>query len=129
MLRQESPQERLRALDGSARHKWQRTDTLWVVEVSGQVSFGPTATSKTPFALRPHVLPAWDGAIHKKSRRDGSGESYVKFVKDIHHKIGETERSCASPDFGLADLPTKLGRPADRYPWNRSTLTARFPER
>lgn len=77
-----------------------------------EVSFGPTATSKTLFALRPHLLPAWDGEIRKQSGRDGSGRPYVEFAKDIHNKIGETERSCASPDFSLANLPRMLRRPA-----------------
>ena len=30
-----------------------------------QVSFGPTATSKSLFALRPNMLPAWDGPMRK----------------------------------------------------------------
>jgi len=80
---------------------------------SGQVdvSFGPTATSKTLFALNPHILPAWDGRIRKKSGCDGSGTSYSEFAKHIHRKIRETEKSFATQGFNLAELPTKLGRP------------------
>ena len=76
------------------------------------VSFGPTATSKSLFALMPHALPAWDEPMRKAFGYDGDGESYVEFVKDIHRKIVETEQYCGSRGFNLEDLPAKLGRPA-----------------
>ena len=76
------------------------------------VSFGPTATSKSLFALMPHALPAWDEPMRKAFGYDGDGESYVEFVKDIHRKIVETEQYCESRGVDLEDSPAKLGRPA-----------------
>jgi hypothetical protein len=76
------------------------------------VSFGPTATSKTLFALRPDMLPAWDGPMRTAFGHHGGGESYAEFVEDIHRKIVETELYCQSRGFSLEDLPAKLERPA-----------------
>jgi hypothetical protein len=76
------------------------------------VSFGPTATSKSLFALMPHTLPAWGEPMRKAFGYDGDGESYVEFVTDIQRKIVETEQYCGSRGFNLEDLPAKLGRPA-----------------
>ena len=76
------------------------------------VSFGPTATAKTLFALKPRTFPAWDGPMRKAFLHDGTGESYTEFVKDIHRKIVETESYCRSQGFNLEELPAKLGRPA-----------------
>lgn len=76
------------------------------------VSFGPTATSKSLFALMPQALPAWDEPMRKAFGYDGKGASYVKFVKDIQRKIAETEQYCGSQGFTLEGLPAKLKRPA-----------------
>jgi hypothetical protein len=75
------------------------------------VSFGPTATSKSLFALMPHTLPAWDDPMRAAFGHGGDGESYVEFTKDIHNKIRETEQYCKSQGFDLEGLPAKLGRP------------------
>lgn len=77
-----------------------------------RVSFGPTATSKSLFALMPGALPAWDEPMRKAFGYDGKGASYVKFVKDIQRKIAETEQYCGSQGFTLEGLPAKLKRPA-----------------
>jgi len=76
------------------------------------VSFGPTATSKTLFALMPNILLAWDGPMRKAFGHDGDGESCAEFVKDIHRKVEETKLRFASRGFDLEQLPAKLGRPA-----------------
>jgi hypothetical protein len=76
------------------------------------VSFGPTATSKTLFALMPHTLFAWDGPMRKAFVHAGDGESYAQFVKDFHCKTAETAQYCGSRGFNLQELPAKLGRPA-----------------
>lgn len=75
------------------------------------VSFGPTATSKSLFALMPHTLPAWDGPMRKTFGYDDDGESYVQFVKDVHHKITETGQWCQERGFDLYDLTATLRRP------------------
>lgn len=76
-----------------------------------RVSFGPTATSKSLFALMPQTLPAWDGPMRKAFGYDHDGESYVQFVKDVHRKIAETGQWCQEWGFDLHDLPAKLRRP------------------
>jgi len=76
-----------------------------------QVSFGPTATSKSLFALMPHTLPAWDEPMRKAFGYDDNGASYVEFVKDVHRKIMQTEQCCRSRGFILEDFPARLGRP------------------
>lgn len=77
-----------------------------------KVSFGPTASSKCLFALRPHLLPAWDDPMRTEFEHDdGTGASYVEFMKDVHAKIVETEQDWASRGLRLAEFPAKLGRP------------------
>ena len=76
------------------------------------VSFGPTASSKCFFALRPRLLPAWDDPMRTAFEHDdGTGASYVEFMKDIHRKIEETEQDWTSRGLRLAEFPAKLGRP------------------
>jgi len=77
-----------------------------------QVSFGPTATSKSLFALMPNTLPAWDGPMRKAFDYDDDGASYAQFVEDVHGKIAETDQCCRERGLELVDLPAKLGRPA-----------------
>lgn len=77
-----------------------------------RVSFGPTATSKSLFALMPRTLPAWDEPMREAFGCDNDGASYVEFVKDIQRKIVETEQCCRSQGFTLEDFPARLGRPA-----------------
>ena len=76
------------------------------------ISFGPTATAKSLFALRPDTFPAWDAPIRTAVGHDGTGASYAAFVKDIHRKIVETQLYCGSRGLNLKDLPAKLRRPA-----------------
>lgn len=75
------------------------------------VSFGPTATSKSLFALMPQVLPAWDGPMRKAFGYGDDGESYVHFARDVHRKIAKTAEWCRELDFDLYELPAKLKRP------------------
>jgi hypothetical protein len=101
------------------------------------VSFGPTATSKSLFALRPHALPAWDGPMRKAFGYDDGGDSYVQFAKDVHGKIAETGQWCRERGFDLYDLPAKLGRPAYttvaqliiEYYWITGTRGVSLPQR
>lgn len=83
--------------------------------------FGPTATAKTLFALRPYFFPAWDQAmrdLHLRSGEayDGSGESYVRFLKDVRLELRATARLCKKPIPSLDGLPKALDRPAYTTP-------------
>ncbi|MHB0979826.1 MAG: hypothetical protein ACYC5Q_07150 [Thermoleophilia bacterium] len=75
-----------------------------------KVSFGPTAASKTLFALRPHVFVAWDDAIRSRSGHDGSGDSYLHFLQDLRGQLGEIARLCEARSLSLEALPRALGR-------------------
>lgn len=76
------------------------------------VSFGPTASSKCFFALRPHLLPAWDDPMRTAfEHNDGTGACYVEFMTDIHRKMDETEQDWSSRGLSLAEFPAKLERP------------------
>jgi len=75
------------------------------------VSFGPTATSKTLFVLRPRLFPAWDAAIRDKLGHRGDGESYARFVEHAHERIAALARLATSSGFALERLPKMLGRP------------------
>jgi hypothetical protein len=75
------------------------------------VSFGPTATSKTLFVLRPSLFPAWDGPIREKLGYRGDGDSYARFVTDVHDKIDESSRHSKLGGFALESLPEMIGRP------------------
>jgi hypothetical protein len=69
--------------------------------------FGPTAVSKTLFALRPRLLPAWDNAI-REALVDGedSGEAYVRYVSLLRDDLrGITRRGA---ELGLIRLPAML---------------------
>jgi hypothetical protein len=76
-----------------------------------QVSFGPTATSKTLFVLRPSLFPAWDGPIRDKLRYCGDGDSYVEFLENVHDRIDECTGLSKPAGLDLDDLPGILGRP------------------
>jgi len=80
--------------------------------VDHKVSFGPTATSKSLFALRPNALPAWDGPMRKAFGYDDDGAAYARFVQDVHEKIAETAACFKERGLELSGLPAELGRPA-----------------
>jgi len=69
--------------------------------------FGPTAVSKTLFALRPRLLPAWDSAIREALvGGEDSGEAYVRYASRLRSDIrGITRRGA---EFGLTRLPAVL---------------------
>jgi hypothetical protein len=66
--------------------------------------FGPTAASKTLFALRPQLFPAWDSAI-RAGLVDGedSGKAYVRYASRLQDDIrGITHRGAELGIVGLA---------------------------
>jgi len=76
------------------------------------VSYGPTATAKTLFILRPDVFPAWDGPIRSALGYRGDGASYAQFTADVHAKIAESAEHYGEGRRLLENLPEALGRPA-----------------
>ena len=69
--------------------------------------FGPTAVSKTLFALRPRLFPAWDSAI-RGAVVDGedSGKAYVRYASRLRNEIrGITRRGT---ELGIVGLPAAL---------------------
>ncbi|HZJ03291.1 MAG TPA: hypothetical protein VFE20_06385 [Thermoleophilia bacterium] len=77
----------------------------------GSRSLGATATSKTLFALQPQVFMPWDGAMRESFDCDGSGESYVRFLKLIREDLLRLEREARRHDLSLPDLPTFFDQP------------------
>ncbi|MCZ7661861.1 MAG: hypothetical protein M5U22_02420 [Thermoleophilia bacterium] len=66
--------------------------------------FGATATSKTLHALHPHVFLPWDRAIRAGFQCDGSGESYVRFLRHARGHLKAIERECRSHGVALDNL-------------------------
>lgn len=78
--------------------------------------FGPTAASKTLFALRPHAFVAWDAAIRQGFEGDGSGASYVRFLKGVRHQLRAIAEQCSRQGVDPDDLTKRLGRPDSTAP-------------
>ena len=75
------------------------------------VSFGPTATAKTLFILRPSLFPAWDRPMRDTFGYGDDGASYAQFTADVHAKIAESAEHCRQSGLCLESLPEVLGRP------------------
>jgi len=71
----------------------------------GSRSLGSTAASKTLYALRPQVFMPWDGAMRAAFDCDGSGESYVRFLKLIREDLVRLDEEARRLDRSLPDLP------------------------
>ena len=100
------------------------------------VSFGPTAAAKTLFALRPHVFVPWDVAMRQEFGHDGSGRSYVDYLKEVRAKLRDIERQCDALQIELEALPARLGRERstatqliDEYHWITVTRHVLPPDR
>jgi len=99
------------------------------------ISFGPTAASKTLFALRPHGFVPWDAAMRKGLAADGSGASYVRFLKGVRRESAEITEQCSRQEFGPEDLPKRLERPESttaqligEYYWITMTRNVKPPD-
>lgn len=77
---------------------------------------GPTAAAKILFATRPKALMPWDEPIQKELGYDGSGESYVRFLKKVRSIVLRLGTMCDKCSFDLSELPRKLGRPRSTIP-------------
>lgn len=65
---------------------------------------GPTAASKTLYALRPQVFMPWDRAMREAFGYDGGGESYVRFLKVIREDLLRLDEEARRHDRSLASL-------------------------
>jgi hypothetical protein len=99
------------------------------------VSLGPTAAAKTLFALRPHVFVPWDVAMRREFGHDGSGVSYVAYLKEVQTKLRDIENQCKPFNIALDALPARLGRERstaaqliDEYHWITVTRGVKPPE-
>lgn len=99
------------------------------------VSFAPTATAKTLFALRAHFFVPWDEAMRLELGHDGTGRSYVAYLKGVRSALTEIERQCEPRGISLDRLPAKLGRekstaaqPIDEYHWITITRKVKPPD-
>jgi hypothetical protein len=97
-----------------------------------RVDVGPTGASKILFALRPLALIPWDEAIREGLRHDGSGRSYVDYLRHAKDDLRELERDCQKKGHELPDVPGLLGRPnpsltklVGEYYW--VTVSQRWP--
>jgi hypothetical protein len=99
------------------------------------VSLAPTATAKTLFALRPHMFVPWDVAMRKAFGHDGSGKSYVAYLKEVRAKLRDIDKQCELLPIALDALPARLGRRQstaaqliDEYHWITVTRGVEPPD-
>lgn len=100
------------------------------------IPFGPTAASKSLFALFPHVFVAWDEPIRNVLKYDRKGASYVEFLKRLRGDLEFLAKECARAGFALEELPDRLGRKNSTAPqlvgehyWVTITRGVRPPDR
>jgi hypothetical protein len=112
------PTDRLVTMDGRALDKFEKLfDQLSGLRAhDGGRRLGPTAASKTLFALRPHVFVPWDEAIRHEFAADGSGASYVRFLQVIRNDLKHVAQQCLQQSIDPEELPGRLGRPESTAP-------------
>jgi hypothetical protein len=91
---------------------------------SGKVSvvtYGPTGTAKTLFALRPDVFPPWDTPIRRVFGWNGDGDSFRRYLAEVAGTLREVAEEAGVP---VAVLPELVERPnssppklVDEYNW------------
>jgi hypothetical protein len=80
------------------------------------VRFGAVGAAKVLFALRPRLLPAWDGRIRLHFGYDESSDSYHRYLSDVRSALASLIRECEQHGFQLSELPSLLDRPLDTVP-------------
>ena len=112
------PTDRLVTIDSPALDKFEELfDELSGLRAQdGGRRFGPTAASKTLFALRPHVFVAWDELIRRELVPDASGASYIEFLKGVRNNLKQITLQCSAHGIDLDGLPERLGRPESTAP-------------
>jgi hypothetical protein len=91
---------------------------------SGRVSvvtYGPTGTAKTLFALRPNVFPPWDDPIRILLGFGKDGASFQRYLTEVASTLRELAAEAGIPVTALPELvqrpnssPPKL---VDEYNW------------
>jgi hypothetical protein len=91
----------------------------------GRVSFGPTATAKTMYALRPNVCAPWDDPIRRGLGMGGNDAAYRAYLQLIALALTKTADRAS---VAMQDLSALVGRPEssppkliDEYLWMRIT--------
>lgn len=74
------------------------------------ITVGPTGASKILFALRPEIAPPWDETIRIGLGHDGSGASYVDFLRRVINEIEDLTVSCKKNNIELLQVPQLIGR-------------------
>ncbi len=99
-----------------------------------QVAFGPTASAKVLFALRPTAFPPWDDAIRKHFGYDGGEDSYRKFLDRVRQELGELVKDAGRLGVKPRDIPRQVGRVnsslpklVDEYHWVTVTRKLKPP--
>jgi len=97
--------------------------------------FGPTAASKTLFALCPAVFVPWDALIREQLVGGESGAAYVEFLKRMRDDLRLLREQCSTHSFGVDALPEEIDRPGatpaqlvGEYHWVKITRGATPPD-
>jgi hypothetical protein len=85
------------------------------------VTYGPTGTAKTLFALRPNVFPPWDDPIRMRLGFGSDGTSFQRYLTEVASTLRALAAEAAVP---VAALPQLVERPnssppklVDEYNW------------
>jgi hypothetical protein len=85
------------------------------------VTFGPTASAKALYALRPSAFPPWDAPMRDALRFGEDAEAYARYLELCARGIRATARRAG---IEPSQLPASLGRPrttaarlVDEYLW------------
>lgn len=99
-----------------------------------EVTFGPTAAAKALYAIKPSFFIPWDSFIRSHFGCDGSGKSYVVFLKTVRYFIKKIETQCKKVNIDIYELPTLVGRPTatvgkiiDEYFWATISRKIKLP--
>ncbi len=114
--------EQMRAA-GDAYETLARRRAAFADRSSGRVAvtFGPTAASKTLYALRPEALPPWDAPMRAALAFGEDADGYVRYLGLTARSIRALSRRA---DIDPSALPAALDRPdvsaarlIDEYLW------------
>ena len=129
--------ERLLALSDAALEAFlDPFDQLSEIKAPGaRRKFGPTAASKSLFALCPAVFVPWDSFIREELVAGKSGAAYIKFLKLMRDDLATIAGECSSNGFDLDGLAEKIDRPKStaaqlvgEYYWVTITRRAHIPD-
>jgi len=100
-----------------------------------QVTVGPTGASKILFAVRREALVAWDEAVRKGLKADGTAMDYLGFLQVMKTDMQSIEKQCRNHSISLGRLPAILERQhatvpqlISEYYWAKYTRNCAMPE-